>query len=99
MFGSKKEKDKIAEIDIGMTNVFYVDIKTEQGGRTVFPITTNLSESELRTLVEGYIAQKGELNWGFVAYIEENGYQYEDLMLGSGISGPLVETYVLFIYK
>lgn len=99
MFGSKKEKDKIAEIDVGLANVFFVDIKTEQGGRTVFPIYTTLSEPELRTLVEGYTTQKGELDWGFVAYIDENGYQYEDLMLGSGIAGPLVETYVLFIYK
>ncbi len=99
MFGSKKEKDKITEIDIGLANMYYVDIKTEQGGRTVFPIYTTLSESELKTLLEGYITEKGKLDYGFVTHIEESGYQYEDMMLGSSLAGTLVETYLYFIYK
>lgn len=57
MFG-KKEEDRITEVDFNRANVFFMSIKTEQGGNTVIPITTNLSESELKTLVEGYIAQK-----------------------------------------
>lgn len=37
-----------------------MSIKTEQGGDTTVPITTNLSESEIRTLIEGYIAKNGK---------------------------------------
>lgn len=99
MFGKSKEKDRIVEINVGSANVFYVSIETEQGKKTVFPITTTLSESEIRTLVEDYINQKGELDFGFVGYNEENGYQYEDIMQGSCLDGHLVETYVLFIYN
>jgi hypothetical protein len=99
MFGSKKEKDKITEIDIGLANVYYVDIKTEQGGRTVFPVYTTLSESELKTLYEGYITEKGKLDYYFTKYIQENGYDAMSLMVGSGLQGPLVQTSVYFIYK
>lgn len=98
MFGSKKEEDRIAEIDVSPVNVFSANIKTEQGEETVFPVFTNVNEPELKTLLEDYTTQKGVFDTRFRNYIEENGYHYHELQLQ--VRGPMVTAVnSMFIYK
>jgi hypothetical protein len=99
MFGKSKEEDRITEVDIRPATVFCMTINTEQGGRAVLPITTNLSESEIRTLIEGYIDQNGKLDFLFENYLRDNGYQFIDLAKGREFGGSLVTTAIYFIYK
>ena len=102
MFGKeKKEKDRITEINFSPAIMYFMSVKTEQGGNTVVPITTNLSESEIRTLIEGYIAQKGEFegtSTEFSKYVLENGYYCRMPNQWTEI-GPLVRSNEWQIYK
>ena len=102
MFGrEKKEEDRITGIDFDLGKIYFVRIKTEPRGDSIVPITTNLSEDEIRALIEGYIAQTGKFdstNDEFRSYVYENGYscrmpnQWVEL-------GPLVNSYEWQIYK
>lgn len=102
MFGrEKKEEDRITAVDFNQGKMYFMSVKTEQGGNTVVPITTNLSESELRTLMEGYIAQKGKLAIAdpeFGEYIKENGFQFR-IPNDRIIAGPMVQSFEYYIYK
>ncbi len=79
MFGKKKEKEveaKITDIKIDPLNVFLMKVITDDGESSTIEITTNLDESKLKQLLNGYIAENGFLDPNFRDYIIDNGYEH-----------------------
>ena len=83
MFGKKKEiENKVTNIEIESLNTVSVKVTTDEGEAIPFLIVTNLDDSELKQLLNDFIAERGTLDLYLDGYLKENGYIIDNLRLG-----------------